>query len=110
MTRIKQRGADLRKIVASAIERTAKKYDLQLAQLKDTEDREKYRIYGELITAYGYNCKPGDKELVCENYYDQTMISIPLDHTMTAMENGKRYFEKYNKQKRTFQAISELSL
>ena len=110
VTRIKQRGADLRKIVASAIERTAKKYDLQLAQLKDTEDREKYRIYGELITAYGYNCKPGDKELVCENYYDQTMISIPLDHTMTAMENGKRYFEKYNKQKRTFQALSELSL
>lgn len=110
VTRMKQRGADLRKIIASAIERTAKKYDLQLAQLKDTEDREKYRIYGELITAYGYNCKPGDKELTCENYYDQKMITIPLDETMSAMDNGKRYFEKYNKQKRTFLALSELSL
>lgn len=109
VTRMKQRGADLRKIVATAIERTAKKYDLQLAQLKDTENREKYRIYGELITAYGYGAKPGDKELTCENYYDQTMITIPLDETMSAMENGKRYFEKYNKQKRTFMALTDLS-
>lgn len=110
VTRMKQRGADLRKIVASAIERTAKKYDLQCAQLKDTKDREKYRIYGELITAFGYNCKPGDKELLCENYYDQTMVTIPLDETISAMDNAKRYFEKYNKQKRTYQALSTLSL
>ena len=39
---------DLRKIVQNLLERNYKKYDLQEKQLKDTERREKYRIYGEL--------------------------------------------------------------
>ncbi|MDD6328875.1 MAG: NFACT RNA binding domain-containing protein [Eubacteriales bacterium] len=109
VTRMKQRGSDLRRIVASAIERTSKKYDLQLAQLDDTKNREIYRVYGELITAYGYNLQPGDKELVCENYYDGNNITIPIDPTIPVMENGKRYFAKYNKLKRTFSALTELS-
>lgn len=110
VTRIRQRSTDLRKIVANAIERTAKKYDLQLSQLKDTEKRDKYKVYGELITAYGYSCKPGDKELTCENYYDGTTITIPLDPEQSAMENGKRYFAKYNKLKRTYEALMELTV
>lgn len=109
VTRIKQRSTDLRKIVANAIERTAKKYDLQLGQLKDTEKREKYRAYGELITAYGYSAACGDKELVCENYYTGEEITIPLDPELSAMECGKKYFEKYNKMKRTNEALTELT-
>lgn len=109
-TRMKQRSADLRKIVANAIERTAKKYDLQHAQLKDTEKRDKYRIYGELITAYGYTVQPGARELICENYYDGQETTIPLDPELSAMENGKRYFAKYNKLKRTYEALSELAV
>lgn len=31
----------------------------------------------------------------------------PLDPTMTAQENAKRYFDKYNKQKRTYEAVTE---
>lgn len=110
VTRIRQRSTELRKIVANAIERTAKKYDLQLSQLKDTEKRDKYKVYGELITAYGYSCKPGDKELTCENYYDGTTITIPLEPEQSAMENGKRYFAKYNKLKRTYEALMELTV
>ena len=49
LTRIRQKSADLRHIVQTALERNRKKYDLQLRQLKDTENREKFRIYGELI-------------------------------------------------------------
>lgn len=110
VTRMRQRSTDLRKIVANAIERTAKKYDLQLAQLKDTEKREKYKVYGELLTAYGYSCKPGDRTLSCENYYDGKEITIPLDPELSAMENGKKYFAKYNKLKRTYEALVELTV
>lgn len=109
VTRMKQRSVDLRKIVANAIERTAKKYDLQLAQLADTEKRDKYRIYGELITAYGYQAEQGDTCLSCENYYDGKQISIPLDPELSAMENSKRYFAKYNKLKRTYEALNKLA-
>ncbi len=110
VNRIKQRSIDLRKIVANAIDRTAKKYDLQLKQLKDTEKRDKYKVYGELLTAYGYSAKTGDKELVCENYYTNQEITIPLDPDISPMDNSKKYFAKYNKLKRTYEALSELTL
>lgn len=104
-SRMKQRSTDLRKIVSNAVERTTKKYDLQLNQKKDTEKREKYKLYGELITAYGYQTELGAKELVCENYYTGEEIKIPLDSEISPMENGKKYFAKYNKLKRTYEAL-----
>ena len=109
LTRIRQKSADLRHIVQTALERNRKKYDLQLRQLKDTENREKFRIYGELINTYGYNVEEGARKLDALNYYTNKMVSIPLDPTKTPQENAQRYFAKYNKQKRTFEALSELS-
>ncbi len=108
ITRIRQRSGDLRRVVQTAIERTAKKYDLQDKQLKDTKKRETYRIYGELLNTYGYSVEPGAKELETLNYYTDEMVRIPLDPTKSATENAKKYFEKYNKQKRTFEALSTL--
>ena len=52
LTRIRQKSADLRHIVQTALERNRKKYDLQIRQLKDTENRGKYKVYGELINTY----------------------------------------------------------
>lgn len=110
VTRIKQRSTDLRKIVANAIERTSKKYDLQLSQLKDTEKREKYKVYGELLTAYGYSVEQGAKELVCDNYYTGEKIAIPLEADISPMDNAKKYFARYNKLKRTYEALIELTV
>ena len=106
LTRIRQKSADLRHVVQTALERNRKKYDLQLRQLKDTEDRDRYRVYGELINTYGYNLPEGEKKLEALNYYTNEMVSIPLDPTRTPQENAQRYFNKYNKQKRTFEALS----
>lgn len=108
ITRIRQKSADLRHIIQTALERNRKKYDLQLKQLKDTENRDKFKVYGELINTYGYNLEPGAKKLEAFNYYTDKMISIPLDSTKTPQENAQRYFDKYNKQKRTFEALSRL--
>lgn len=108
IVRIRQKSGDLRRIVQTAIERTAKKYDLQEKQLKDTGKRENYKVYGELLNTYGYSAQPGAKELEALNYYTNEMIKIPLDPTKSATENAKKYFEKYNKQKRTFEALSDL--
>ena len=108
LTRIRQKSVDLRKIVQTALERNRKKYDLQSKQLKDTENRDKYRIYGELINTYGYNLESGAKQLEALNYYTNEMIKIPLDSTKTPGENAQKYFDKYNKQKRTFEALSSL--
>lgn len=108
-TRIRQKSADLRRIVQTALERNVKKYDLQLQQLKDTEKRESYRIYGELLNTYGYGAAEGAKYLDVVNYYTDEPVRIPLDSTLSTTENAKKYFEKYGKLKRTYEALTELT-
>lgn len=108
LTRIRQKSSDLRRIVQTALERNHKKYDLQLKQLKDTEKRDKYKIYGELLTTYGYELCGGEKELTCLNYYTNEDIRIPLDPQLTAQENSQKYFGKYNKLKRTYEAMTQM--
>lgn len=109
ITRIRQKSVDLRKIVQTALERNIKKYDLQLRQIQDTEKKDKYRIYGELLNTYGYEAPPGAKSLEALNYYTNEMITIPLDPTLTPSENAKKYFDKYGKLKRTYEALSTLT-
>lgn len=109
ITRIRQKSSDLRRIVQTALDRNRKKYDLQLKQLKDTEKRQKYRQYGEFINAYGYLLKGGEKELLAEDYYNENQeIRIPLDPDLTPNENAQKYFDRYNKLKRTFEAVTGL--
>ena len=110
ITRIRQKSVDLRRIVQTALERNYKKYDLQLRQLKDTEKRDRFKVYGELLNAYGYELSGGEKELQCINYYTNEEVKIPLDPQLNAKENSQKYFSRYNKLKRTFEALSDLTL
>lgn len=104
--RIRQKSEDIRHILKVLTERTAKKLELQERQLADSGKKEKFRVYGELINTYGYELSGGEKELVCENYYDEgKKIKIPLDEHMSAKDNAKRYFDKYQKMKRTEEAL-----
>ena len=108
-TRIKQRSVDLRKIVTTILERDIKKYDLQLKQLADTEKMDKYKLYGELLNAYGYSLQSGEKQATVDNYYTGEKINIPLDPDFSPLENAKRYFDKYGKLKRTREALTGLT-
>ena len=106
--RIRQRSADLRHLVQVALERNVKKLDLQMKQLKDTEDRDKNRLYGELLTAYAYQIDNGCDFAEVDNYYTGEKIRIPMDKNLSPSENAKRYFDKYGKQKRTFEHLTDL--
>ena len=108
VTKMRQKTVDLRKIVQNALERNVKKYQLQQKQLKDTEKKEKYRVWGELLNTYGYEVEPGAKSMEALNYYTNEMNQIPLDETMTPQENAKKYFDKYSKLKRTKEALDTL--
>ncbi len=110
LTHIRQKSADLRRIVQTALERNVKKYDLQLRQMKDTEKRDTYRVYGELLNTYGYSAEPGAKSLQALNYYTDETVTIPLDPTLSAKENAQKYFDRYGKMKRTYEALSQLTV
>lgn len=108
VNRIRQKSADLRKLVQNHLERSSRKYILQEKQLLDSEKKEKFRVWGDLLNTYGYTLQGGEKELVCENYYDENReIRIPLDAQLSAAQNAKRYYERYAKLKRTEEAVSE---
>ncbi len=106
-TRIRQKSADLRRIVSTALERSVKKYDIQQKQLSDTDKMDKYRTYGELLQIYGYNTAEGSDKVECEDYHTGKKVTIPLDPTLSAMANSVRYFERYNKLKRTKEAVTQ---
>ncbi len=105
-SRNKQRTTDLRKVVTTLLERAAKKLILQEKQLKDTEGKDKYRVYGELLNTYGYSLSGGEDQLTCENYYTGQEITIPLAKELSASQNAKRYFDKYDKLKRTEENVT----
>lgn len=109
VTRIRQKTVDLRKIVQTALERNVKKLDLQMKQMKDTQKRDTYRVYGELLQTYGYGVEQGQKSITVTNYYDGKELTIPLDTQLTPQENAQKYFDRYGKLKRTFEALTTLT-
>ena len=110
VTRIRQKSADLRHIVQTILERDIHKYDLQLRQIRDTEKKDKYRVYGELLNAYGYGVPEGAKSCVLDNYYTGEKLTVPLDPRLTPQQNAKKYFDRYAKLKRTYEALSRLTV
>lgn len=107
-TRMRQKSVDLRKIVTNALERDNKKCNIQLKQLKDTEKKDKFKEYGDLLTTYGYSIKEGSKEFETVNYYNGETVKITLDPTISPIENAKKYFNKYSKLKRTSEALETI--
>lgn len=101
-----QRSTDLRKIITNLLSRNKRKYDLQLKQLKDTEKAGKYRKRGELLRAYQYMLKDGEEKVKVNDYETGEDVTITLDPALTIMENANRFFDKYNKLKRTREELS----
>ncbi len=104
--RIKAKSEDIRSVLKNLTERASKKLDLLEKQYKDTDKRDQYRLWGELLNTYGYELKGKESFIECQNYYDEgKIIRIPLDEDLTAQENAKKYFDRYNKLKRTREAV-----
>ena len=77
-------------------------------KLKDCDNMETFRIYGELITANLYKFDANSKLdfISVENYYDeQKLVKIPLDKRFSINQNAKRYFKKYNKLKNALDIV-----
>lgn len=92
---------------------TLKKYKKRLynidEKLKECEDMDKYRLYGELITSNLYRIPNKNVDKVeLENYYDNNAkITINLDKRFLPSINAKRFFKKYSKLKNALIIVSE---
>ena len=98
--RARQRGADLLRASATARDRLRRKLALQEKEYAATQDRDKLRIQGDLITANLYRMERGQSRLECENYYEAgAPTSIPLDPLLTPQQNAAKYYKRYAKAK-----------
>ena len=98
--RARQRGADLLRAAATARDRLWRKLALQEKEYAATQDRDKLRVQGDLITANLYRMERGQARLECENYYeDNAPTSIPLDPLLTPQQNAAKYYKRYAKAK-----------
>ena len=81
-------------------------------KLEETNSMDKYRIYGELITANLYKIpKSKVNSVTLENYYNNNLpLEISLDMKYTPQENAKKFFKKYNKLKNTIDICSKQKL
>lgn len=99
-----------RNYVLKMILEVLKKYQKRLVhideKLEDSKDREKYKLYGELITANLYQIRNENiSEITLDNYYTGQKITIPLDGKYSPSVNAKRFFKKYHKLKNAFEIV-----
>lgn len=99
--RLKQKGADLIRIVNTNLERCKKKLSIQQEKLTEVANKEQYKILGDLITANIYRISQGMKSVEVENFYEEgsPMVKIPLDVNLPPSKNAQKYFNKYTKAK-----------
>lgn len=99
--RIKQRTADIFRLLTNAEQRLTKKTALQKQDLAACEDKDKYKLWGDLITANIWKLSRGMEKVELENYYseDCAPITISLDKRLTPQANAQKYYKKYNKSK-----------
>ena len=105
--RIKQKSHDTRRLVQTNIERCVKKKEIQQKTLRDVAGKEMWKRKGELLTANIYAVPKNATVFKTIDFYDENMaeIEIALDPTKSPSENAQKYFQKYNKAKRTLAAM-----
>ncbi len=108
--RMHQRGADLLKLLANLSERTSRKLAAQREELKASTEREKWKVYGDLLNANLYALQKGMKTASVENFYDEgcPKIEIPLDLRLTPSQNAQHYYAKYRKADTAEKKLREL--
>ncbi len=99
--RIRTRTADIFRLLTNAENRLKKKIALQKEDLAACADKEKYRLWGDLITANIYRLNRGMESAELENYYDENCapVKVPLDKRLAPQQNAQRYYKKYTKAK-----------
>lgn len=97
---LNQKSGDLRRVVEKHINKLEKKFYINESKIKDFEKGEKFRIYGDLITANLYQIQQG-KEAKVINYYSESQeeIRIPMNENLTPNQNAQKFYKRYNKLK-----------
>ena len=107
--RVRQKGQDLLKTATNAVNRVRRRLAMQEKEYAQTQNREQYRLSGELLTANFYRMERGQSRVTVENYYEDgcPAMEIALDAKLSPQENAARYFKQYTKAKTAEKILTE---
>ena len=105
--RIKQQTSDLGKFIQNEYHKNILKLNKLEKTLFDSQNSDEYRIKGDLLFAHLHLIEKGQKEIIVDNYYDNTKMIIELDERYDGKTNAKRYYNKYQKAKNSLHYLHE---
>ena len=108
LERVKQRGQDLIRSVTTARDRTARKIAHQEQELAATQDRERLRELGDILTSNLHAMERGMEVLRVVDFYDPEgrEVEIRLDPLLAPQQNAAKYYKDYNKAKTAEQMLT----
>lgn len=93
-------------LINSAVKKAKKRLSAVLSKEKDALDLDKDKLFGELIISNVYRLKKGEQKARLENWYDDNkIVEIVLDESLSPSQNAEKFFKRYNKKKRTLEAL-----
>jgi len=97
--RTKQRANDLFKLLVNLTERTSRRISAQQQELAACAEKDRFKLWGDLISANIYRIQKGDSSAEVENFYEESCptVSIELDIRRTPAQNAQRYYSEYKK-------------
>ncbi len=107
--RVKQRASDIFKLLTNAEARLNKKILQQEKELDDCKEKDKYKKWGDLVTANIWQLKRGMTEADLIDYETETMetVRVTLDNRLSPAQNAQRFYKRYNKAKNAEVALTE---
>lgn len=98
---LRQKSQSLKKLVENKIDTAHSKLKKQYNEFSESKDRDKYKVYADLISAYSHEIGRGQEEVSLKNFYcpDMSEIKVPLDIKLSPHENAQKYYKKYSKLK-----------
>ncbi|MBP1930713.1 Rqc2 family fibronectin-binding protein [Ammoniphilus resinae] len=106
---VRQKALDLIRFTTNEIDKNKNK----IQKLKDERsaalEADRYRLFGELLTAYMHQLKKGDTVAIVQNYYDEEsqLMEIPMDPAKSPSENAQQYYKRYNKARTSLEFIEQ---
>ena len=108
--RVHQRGSDLLKLLVNLSDRTTRKLAAQREELRQSTERERLRVFGDLLSSNVYQLEKGMRSVRVQNYYEEGSpeVEIPLDPMLTPSQNIQRYYARYRKADTAERKLREL--
>lgn len=94
------KSKELKKLINKNIDKIRRKLSNQSNELNIALNRDKYKIYADLLSSNFHKIEKGADYVKVENFYNEMEeIKIPLDSKLDGPSNASKYYKKYSKLK-----------